>query len=342
MLVEKSSQIVTATVVIATYNRAAGIVSLLGDVHRQQLGGRRIELIVVDDGSQDETPGRLEAFQREQAVRADIELTLVRQPNQGQAVARQNGADRARGETLVFLDDDMRLASPGFLTAHLRHHAPGAPVVVLGKMLPPPEDPPRHAFEYFYERGLDRMYAGFESGRMQPQGYLLFTGNVSVARAVFIAAGGFSGAYRYAEDKELGLRIEARTAARFRYEPEALTHHYSTTPSFAAFCRRAHYYGFYDCEMQALYPHRPEIGPTGTLEGGWIVRRAICRVLQASPAARTAVSRGCEVLARLLARGGRRAAAAHCCGMIYVANYIAGVQSHQQREQPPVPVTQPA
>ena len=61
-----------------------------------------LELIVVDDGSTDETPGILSRLTRE-----DSRLRIYRQPNSGKAaIARNAGIARARGHFVAFLDGD--------------------------------------------------------------------------------------------------------------------------------------------------------------------------------------------------------------------------------------------
>ncbi|MCK7511261.1 MAG: glycosyltransferase family 2 protein [Desulfobacterales bacterium] len=55
------------------------------------------EIIVVDDGSEDETAGVAEKFHRVQ---------VIRQPNRGCAVARNTGIAASSGKWLAFLDAD--------------------------------------------------------------------------------------------------------------------------------------------------------------------------------------------------------------------------------------------
>jgi glycosyltransferase involved in cell wall biosynthesis len=85
-------------VVIPCFNQAHYLAEAIESVLAQTL--RPAELIVVDDGSEDnsfEVAGRYEA------------VTRVRQPNQGVAAARNAGWRTASGESLVFLDADDRL-----------------------------------------------------------------------------------------------------------------------------------------------------------------------------------------------------------------------------------------
>jgi glycosyltransferase involved in cell wall biosynthesis len=84
------------SVVITTYNQAQYIGAAIESAIAQDFEDR--EIIVVDDGSTDETPARVAAFRRE--------VTYLRQANQGVAGSRNAGIRRARGEFLAFLDGD--------------------------------------------------------------------------------------------------------------------------------------------------------------------------------------------------------------------------------------------
>ncbi|HYM60953.1 MAG TPA: glycosyltransferase family A protein [Thermoanaerobaculia bacterium] len=85
--------------IIPVFNRPRMIVeaveSVLGQSHRP------IEIIIVDDGSSDETPEVL----AELARRSDC-ITVVRTDNQGPGRARETGRSLARGELIQYLDSD--------------------------------------------------------------------------------------------------------------------------------------------------------------------------------------------------------------------------------------------
>ena len=84
------------SVVIPTYNRWPMVGEAVDSVLHQTRCS--LELIVVDDGSTDETVACLAG--------RDPRLRVIRQPNRGVAAARNAGAKHARGKYLAFLDSD--------------------------------------------------------------------------------------------------------------------------------------------------------------------------------------------------------------------------------------------
>lgn len=84
------------SVVIPAYNAAAHLRATLESVLAQSHSA--LEVIVVDDGSTDDTFEILTEF--------GSKVRVLRQPNAGQAAARNHGARKAAGEFLAFLDSD--------------------------------------------------------------------------------------------------------------------------------------------------------------------------------------------------------------------------------------------
>ncbi|GIW33564.1 glycosyltransferase family 2 protein [Meiothermus sp.] len=100
------------SVVIPTHNRVELVIRTVAAFLAQQ--GVDFEVIVVDDGSTDETPQVLGALR-------DPRLRVLRQPNAGLAAARNAGLARARAQYVLFNDDDV-VPEKGFLRAHLELH----------------------------------------------------------------------------------------------------------------------------------------------------------------------------------------------------------------------------
>ena len=88
------------SVILPTYNRTAYLERAIGSVLAQRQGCG--ELIVVDDGSTDDTCALVERL----AAAAAVPIRLIRQANRGAAAARNLGIRRARGNLLAFLDSD--------------------------------------------------------------------------------------------------------------------------------------------------------------------------------------------------------------------------------------------
>jgi hypothetical protein len=100
-----------ATIVIPAYNVAKTISETLTSALSQTAAN--YEVVVIDDGSTDETPALLARFQ-------DPRLRVIRQENRGLAGARNSGIHAARGRFIGFLDGD-DLWMPTKLEAHTRH-----------------------------------------------------------------------------------------------------------------------------------------------------------------------------------------------------------------------------
>ena len=86
------------SVVIATYNMARFLPLALHSALSQSYGN--IEVLVIDDGSRDDTQAVMAPF------RSDRRTRYIFQQNGGQASAKNHGIREARGEYVAFLDAD--------------------------------------------------------------------------------------------------------------------------------------------------------------------------------------------------------------------------------------------
>jgi len=93
------------SVVIATYNRANLLVNAINSILKQDYDN--VEIIVVNDGSTDDTHNILRPFIEKKEIKYYV------QENSGRSVARNLGKGHATGKYLSFLDDDDELL-PGF------------------------------------------------------------------------------------------------------------------------------------------------------------------------------------------------------------------------------------
>ncbi len=111
------------SIVIPTYNRARLVEQAVASVLAQRF--RDYEVLVVDDGSTDETVQRLERF--------GSQITVLRQPCRERGAARNAGIRASRGSLIAFLDSD-DLWAPGKLTDDIERlqQDPGIGLVYCG------------------------------------------------------------------------------------------------------------------------------------------------------------------------------------------------------------------
>src|SRR5437868_2539199 len=212
------------SVVIPAYNQAAltrqCLDALLADPPRVAH-----ELIVVDDASTDATPGLLAGY-------GGRVRTVTHAANTGFARSCNDGAGLARGEYLVFLNNDTA-PRPGWLDA-LAAAADEAPRAgVVGCKLLYPDGTVQHAGLVFRPDGTPRhLYAGFPADHPAvnaPRRFQAVTGAcLLVRRALFEELGGFdTGFVNGYEDVDLCLRAGER-GHEVLYRPEAVVVHYES------------------------------------------------------------------------------------------------------------------
>ncbi|MCD6192410.1 MAG: glycosyltransferase family 2 protein [Candidatus Aminicenantes bacterium] len=91
------------SIIIPTYNRAPFLAEALESVIKQTVfptlfKNQEVEILVIDDGSEDNTRKIVEQFKPY--------TTYLRQPHRGVSAARNHGLQRARGELIAYLDSD--------------------------------------------------------------------------------------------------------------------------------------------------------------------------------------------------------------------------------------------
>ena len=181
-----------ATVVVATRDRVGFLRDCLGALARQSAAGR-FDVVVVDNGSTDETPRVIaDAAARGESVRG----IFVAEPNRGKA--RNAGIAAAAADVVIFCDDDT-VAPSGFVDAHLRARRAHSRSVVSGPIVNVPDA------DHLTPPGPQHFSRAF-----------LCTCNASVARADLQAVGGFDERYDLYgwEDTDLGVRLRARGVGR--------------------------------------------------------------------------------------------------------------------------------
>jgi glycosyltransferase involved in cell wall biosynthesis len=190
------------SVVIATYNRCDLLARCLQSLWRSDKDSSGFEVVVVDDGSSDNTAGMLE----EERLCHD-NLIILYQRNQGQAAARSLGCRHAKGDVLAFTDDDCVVHS-SWISAIEREFSSkpilGSDGPVIG----------------FCEGEIVSPFSHYIHNPAR-SGYL--SCNLAVRKVVFDAENGFEPSFRMHEDTDLCLRILKR--GEFSFNPRMIIDH---------------------------------------------------------------------------------------------------------------------
>jgi glycosyltransferase involved in cell wall biosynthesis len=223
----------TISVLIPTYNRAGLLIASLESLERQTLPRDRFEVLVVDDGSTDDTPEVCRGFHHR------LPLRYFRLDHAGISAAKNLGVFTAQAPIVLFFDDD-DVAHGELLTEHVaaHHRHPAEPDAVLGYTTWAPWLHITELMRYLTDVGqLLFSYPSIPAGRVLDFRY--FWGGRSSCKRSFLAR---HGVFRQdfesiIEDIELGYRL-SRFQLRVFYEPRAISF-MNRGITLDEFCRRA-------------------------------------------------------------------------------------------------------
>jgi len=175
------------SVVICTHNRAAVLLLSIRSVLDQTFDD--FELVVVDDGSTDDTFAVVGTID-------DHRVRYVHRPNGGLSAARNTGARAARGRILAFLDDDDRFVP--HLLAELAV-AVGSDERIVVSWGADVVDERGAGVETMRPRDLGAAFAGYQG--------LFNAGTFAVSRELYLEVGGFEEDLRTSHQTEFALRL---------------------------------------------------------------------------------------------------------------------------------------
>jgi glycosyltransferase involved in cell wall biosynthesis len=190
------------SVVVPAFNRVEFLPEAIESVLEQTVDCW--ELIVVDDGSTEDVRGAVAPYL------SDRRISYNRRPNGGRCLARNDGASRARGDLLCFLDDDDRYAPDG-LESLLSAFGTGEEIgmVVGGYDL---------IDEHGDTIGVRRPWE--EGGELDLEGWLVkgyaIPASTMIGRRWFDRVHGFDPGVETGEDRDLFIRL-ARAGCRMEW-----------------------------------------------------------------------------------------------------------------------------
>jgi glycosyltransferase involved in cell wall biosynthesis len=161
------------SIIIPTFNRVLVLPRALESIINQSFSDW--ELIVVDDGSTDNTVNILESFVKDKRIK------YIRQENRGVCVARNLGSEKASGSYICFLDSDDYVSESWLIDFYNEIMKSKADIVrckTLVNNIPEKND------------------------------YILLAGNFSVKRDLFLEAGKYDVNLKFGENTELKWRLD--------------------------------------------------------------------------------------------------------------------------------------
>ncbi|GAC1314352.1 MAG: glycosyltransferase family 2 protein [Vulcanimicrobiaceae bacterium] len=228
-----------ATIQLCTYNRAHLLGRVLDACFEQTQPYDEYEVVLVNDGSRDDTPRVIEAAR----ARATCRFTVIEQANAGLARGRNAGIARATGDRIIFIDDDV-LPTPTFVEEHLRSDRAHPFAIVRGAVI---------NTESFERLPTPTWSLANYSGNF------FWTSNVSVRLDMLRRVGNFTEAFReYGwEDIELGLRLRF-AGVRGVFNRFAVAFHHKPRPrarDVAGMLRQAGAQARTAVQLRELHPH---------------------------------------------------------------------------------------
>jgi len=252
----------TISVIIPAYNASGTIGACLDALERQTIPREEYEIIVVDDGSTDDT--------RAAARRPDV--AVLTQAHQGQAAARNLGVQSSRGDLLFFTDADC-MPSPDWLEQMRAAFDDPRVDGVKGVYRTRQRAIVARFVQLEYEDKYDRLY------RRETIDFV-DTYSAGYRRRPFEAIGGFDPTMCPAEDQELSFRMAAH-GARLVFRPSAVVEHLHAA-SLRAYARKKFRGGF--AKFRVVSRHKSKwVGdahtpPVMKVQMALVVLGAVCAV----------------------------------------------------------------
>lgn len=256
------------SIIIPTYNRAASLHTTLQSIIRLDSADDDFEVIVIDNGSTDNTSDVCNAN------RGLIKKFTYNYNNMpGLLTGRHAGAQLAKGDILAFIDDDVEL-SANWLSGIRQSFSNNEVSLLTGPCLPKYQSTPPQWLNYFWDHTpyggkactwLSLMDLGDQVINIHPN--YVWGLNFIIRKDVFWRLGGFhpdcipEKLQQYQGDGETGLTIKAlKMGLIAQYNPQIMLHHVVPAQrlTLAYFEKRAFYQGvcnsFTDIRTKNLAP----------------------------------------------------------------------------------------
>lgn len=211
------------SVIIPTFNREGILLRCLSALSKQTGLSSEYEVLVIDDGSGDNTTRSVATLDVDPRSR----VRLLRQSHKGPAAARNLGVREAQSDLILFIGDDI-IAAPTLLVEHAAWHErhPEENTSVLGYVTWSPEIEVTPFMHWLENGGPQFKYWGITDPLSVGWRHLI-TANISFKRRFLLEHGLFDERFLHAayEDTELGYRLHRR-GLRIVYNKNAVGYHF--------------------------------------------------------------------------------------------------------------------
>jgi glycosyltransferase involved in cell wall biosynthesis len=207
-------------------------------------------VVVVDDGSNDETPQYLESLGRQGRIK-----TVRNHTSRGPSAARNLGVQHASGDFVLIMGDDVLVEEDmtDVLQCHINTHDMSL-ASVIGNIQPWPEE--MTPFEFWLSNGGSQFahYRIQERDALDAGECYFYTTNVVTPRSLLLQFP-FDESFPYAryEDRELGYRLKRQVGHKIHYRKDALSYHFHKLP-FKEWLIKFDHFAWAAIHFSNLYP----------------------------------------------------------------------------------------
>lgn len=216
------------TAIICTYNRARYVGKLLESIAANDLAKTEYELLLVDNNCTDNTREVCEAFA---AAHPDVLFRYTTESEQGLSAAKNRGIKEAKGDIIVYIDDDA-LVDPWYLRTYAEWFATHPETMACGGPIEPLYETSEPDWMTPYTKALLTAWMNYgEKVREYPRGRYPGGGNAAYRKEVFEQVGGFNtalgrkgGNLMGSEEKDIFDKMHTLNM-QILYLPEPVLHH---------------------------------------------------------------------------------------------------------------------
>ena len=177
------------TLIICTYNREKYIGPLLDSIAKNDYPTTDYEIVLVDNNCTDNTRGVCEQFT---AAHPQINFRYTVEPEQGLSAARNKGIKEAKGDIIIYVDDDA-LVDSDYIRIYAEHFATHPETMASGGPIEPLYETSEPAWMSPYTKALLTAWMNYgDKVRVYPKGRYPGGGNAAYRKVVFDKVGLFN------------------------------------------------------------------------------------------------------------------------------------------------------